>query len=261
MLGKFQPFGEDLEEETAEVVVVCRGDRADRQQQLGRRAAQGDACGLQRLGFGAVAVGPVEDLGQGRGDLLGQTSRYELVAHALDRFLALAFLLQTGERRLQDLGRRLLEASLALAVEVDRRAVQAQQQRRRFDRGGFGAIVFPREVEIGELFLAAHFPQEVGVERLGLALGLVEQRLRFRFAEGEEHGVALDLQPAAGRKLDVQRGLLLRDERAGLEGAGLFEKDEHGTMSNGLIAGSLPEIGAMAEKTRRSGSSFPRTGR
>ena len=89
----------------------------------------GVAGGLfQRLDLDGVAVRLVQQLVQARLELLRQPKRGQLlqVARLLQRLLALA--LDARERGLERIGRRGLVASLALSVEVHRRAVQAQQQ-------------------------------------------------------------------------------------------------------------------------------------
>jgi hypothetical protein len=99
----------------------------------------------------------------------------EFPDHALDGRGLLALLFQAGQRRLQDVRRRLAEAAAALAVEVDRRRVQAQQHGRRLHRIGFGAVVFGGEFLEAELGFAADFPEEIDVDAFGLGFGALQQ--------------------------------------------------------------------------------------
>jgi hypothetical protein len=174
--------------------------------------------GCGRGGRAAAAAG---------GELGRQAAGDELGAHALDRGGLLALLLEAGERGLEDVGGGLAEAPAALAVEPDRRRVQAQQQGGRFDRGGCAALVFGGEVGEGEFVLAADFPEELDVQAFGLGLGAREQVGRAGLAEFHQHMGALELHPLAVGVLDLQRGVVIGEDGPGLEGPVLFIQHEH----------------------------------
>ena len=78
-----------------------------------------------------------------------------------DLGLDLLLLLDRGQRLLQDLGRRLLEAALAGAAEVVRRLEQAQQRRRLLRQRGIGAEIVARQVGEAEFVLGREFPGQV----------------------------------------------------------------------------------------------------
>ena len=133
--GKVRALREILEQEAAEVVIVRVRHGAAMLQQ-----AQRGQAGLARrrlpapwfpAGCGRACRAVARSSG---GELGGQRAGLEFADHALDGQRLLALLFQAGQRGLQNVGRRLAEAALALAVEIDRRRMQAQQHRRRFDR-------------------------------------------------------------------------------------------------------------------------------
>jgi hypothetical protein len=85
------------------------------------------------------------------------------------------FLLDGGQRLLQDLGGRLLEAPLACAAEVVRRLVQAKQRGCLLgQRGVLGKIV---ACQVGKTKFAfgCEFPGQRQIDGLGQRLALREQ--------------------------------------------------------------------------------------
>src|SRR5207344_3641322 len=101
--------------------------------------------------------------------------------------------LETGERGLQRFRRRRLEATLPLAMEIDRRRVQLQEDARRLERRRGMAVVLGGELGESELGFAACFPQEVGVELRRRPLGPLEEVGEPRLAEPQQDVSALDL--------------------------------------------------------------------
>jgi hypothetical protein len=194
----------------------------------GRRLAGFGAGGFEGLGFEAVAVGLVEQLADQRAELFGQRAGEELVAHALDGGGLLLLFLEAGEGGLEDFGGGLAEAAAALAVEVDRRGVEAQQHGGGFDRAGFVAEVFAGEVDEGEFVVAADFPQELGVEAFGLGFGALQQLARRGLGEAHQNVVALQFEALAVGRFHLQGGVVVGQDGAGLEGTILFEEQIHG---------------------------------
>ena len=140
----------------------------------------------------------------------------------------LALLLEAGEGGLEDFGGGLAEAAAALAVEVDRRGVEAQQHGGGFDRAGFVTEVFAGEVDEGEFVVAADFPQELGVEAFCLGLGTLQQLARRGLGEAHQNVVALQFEALAVGRFHLQGGVVVSQDGAGLEGTILFEEQIHG---------------------------------
>ena len=76
---------EILVEETLEVVVVCRADRAAAVEQVQRGDTQLAARGFERLGLETVAVGLAKQLVEQRLELGRQAESLQLANHAFDR--------------------------------------------------------------------------------------------------------------------------------------------------------------------------------
>jgi hypothetical protein len=152
----------------------------------------------------------------------------EFVDHALDGRRLLALLFQTGQRGLQDFGRRLAEAAAALAVEMDRRRMQAQQHRCRLHGIRFGAVVLGGEILEAELLFAADFPEEIDVDAFRFRLRPFQQFAGCRCGETQQDVGGLDLAALARGQLDLQRGHVVGQHAAGTEGAVLFKQDIHG---------------------------------
>ena len=136
--------------------------------------------------------------------------------------------LDAGARRLQCLRRSGLVASLPLLVEMHRRGVQAQRQRRGFARRRRPAEIFPRELGKPELRLTAHLPQEVGIDPGRDRLRIGEQYRRRRTRETQQYVRRLELQALAGNRFDLERGIVVGEDGAGLERAVVLEKNMHG---------------------------------
>jgi hypothetical protein len=164
---------------------------------------------------------------QQRRKLGRQRAGLEFAGHALDGQRLLALLLQPGQRRLEDVGRRLAEAALALAMEMNRRGMQPQQDGRRLDRLRGAAAIFPRQFLEAEFGLAADLPEEFRLDAFRFRLGALEQFARRRGCKAQQHVGGLHLDALAGAGFDLERGRVVGEHGAGLESAVLFEQDIH----------------------------------
>ena len=105
-----------------------------------------------------------------------------------------------------------------------------QTDRERCSFGGLGhaAEVFAGELGKCELALAAHLPQEIRVELRSEGLRICKQCRGRGVGKAQQDVRGLDLEPLAGRGLDLQRGIVIGEDGAGLERAVVLEKDVHG---------------------------------
>ena len=97
-----------------------------------------------------------------------------------------------------------------------------------FDRARYLTVVFLREVDKTEFVFAADFPQKFGVEAFGFGFGAVEQITGRRLGETHQNVVALQLEALAVGRFDLQGGVVVGQDGAGLEGTVLFEEQIHG---------------------------------
>jgi hypothetical protein len=225
--GKGRAFRELFMQEAAVVQVVGRPDRAALEQQLRRGQAGITTGGFEGLGFRLVAIGRIKQRVGQRGDFRRQTECLEFADPALDGERLLALLFQAGQRRREDVGRRLAEAALALAVEIDGRGVHGQQHRRRLDRGGVVSVVITGKIEKRKLAIACALPEEIRFDLLGQRCRLLQQGARRRLLETQQHRGGLDLAALAGGHLDLQRAVVVGHDAARLEAAILFEQYIH----------------------------------
>jgi hypothetical protein len=218
---------ETARQEAFQVPGVGRGDRAARQQQPQRRRFQFVRGLLDRLVLGRIAVGAQQQPGAERADRLGQAAGHEVgdVPGAL-LFLRLAAG-HRRQRRLQHVGRRRAEASLGLAVEVQRGAMHAQQDGRGLHRAGLVSEVVAREVLEAEFLLRRALPEEVQVDSGRLQPRLLEQLRAGRPLEAQQHVAGLDLAAPAPGQLDLERTVGRRQHRADLQVAFLLEQKLH----------------------------------
>ena len=70
-------------------------------------------------------------------------------------------------------------------------------------------------------------PQEIRIELRGELVSLVQQRLRTRRGETKQHLVGLDLEAFARGRFDLQRGIVVGEDRAGLQCAVVLKKSVH----------------------------------
>src|SRR5207344_2568808 len=96
-----------------------------------------------------------------------------------------------------------------------------------FGRARRTSVVIGGEIAEGEFALATGLPQEVRVELGRERLRFRDERRRRRSGEAQQHVRCLDLEPFARRRLDLQRGVVVDEDAAGLERAVVLEKDVH----------------------------------
>jgi hypothetical protein len=254
MCGEVGAVREVLEQEAAKLVVVGTADRAALLQQCRNREPRLGAGRFQRLGFDAVAVRLVQQRLQQGFELGRQAAGLEFFDHALAQQCLLAFLLLTGERGAQDFWWRLAKAALALAMEIHRRRMQAQQQRSGFDGVGFVPVVVGGQLFETEFVVGAGFPEKVGVYTAAGFVGTFHQLGRGRLDEAQQYIRALDLGALAGRQLDLQRGVVVGKDLAGLETAVFFKQDVHQTRGGEAAAGT-----GRGPKCQVSSTTMPKT--
>ena len=153
--------------------------------------------------------------------------RTELV-DATGHLLRLALLaLDRGERGLQRIRRRLAVAALAALVEEHRRRGEGHRDGGGLDRQRRMPEVLPREIGEAEFVVAGDLPQEVRIKLPRLHLRFGDERRRRRLRVPQQHRGRLDLQTLAGRGLDLQRRIVVGQDRAGLQLAVVLEEDMH----------------------------------
>ena len=127
------------------------------------------------------------------------------------------------ERRLG----RSLEAAFRALVEVHRRAVQPEENSRRFDGRGLATDVIARERLEIELRHARALPQEVDIDFLCEAPRLCQQLARRRLLERKQHAARAHLAAPAMRALDLEGRWRLGEDRTCLELALLLVEHVH----------------------------------
>lgn len=207
--------------------LVGRVDRARTLQQVERRALRGARGVDHGLVFGGVLVGLEEDLVELLAHRRGTHAFGQLPGPLGDLRLDGFLLLDGGQRLLHDLGRRLLEASLACAAEVVRRLEHTEQcgcllgERRlvgEIFRGQFGKAEFAFRREL---------PGEVEVHGGGERARLGDQLGGRRLLETQHDVGALDLDALARLELDLRRRFGLRQHAAAEVLAGFFKQYKH----------------------------------
>ena len=216
-----------LVQKALEMQMIGRLDGAAFEQQLRRRQTGFAAGRLESLGFRLVAVRRVEQgVGQ-RANFRRQPKFLEFGDPGIHRQRLLALLFQTGQRRRENLGRRLAEAAFAFAVKIDGRRVHSQQHRSRFDRRRIVAVVIAGEIEKRELAVIDAFPQEIRLDLFGERRRLFQQVARRWLVETQQYRRGLDLAALAGRHFDLQGAIVVGHDTAGLEAAIFFEQYIH----------------------------------
>ena len=152
----------------------------------------------------------------------------------MDLLLLQSLFLHARKRRFEGVGGRGTKAAFAFAVEVHRRRLQLDQDRRGFQRIGRMAAIFACQVSETELRFAAALPQEIGIYLGGLRFGLAHEFGERRRLEAQQHARCLDLVPLAVRRLHLQRRVALCEHGADLERAGLFVQHVHGFKAEGV---------------------------
>ena len=222
------------------MVVVRRRDRAALGQERQGVRPRRLACGGNCLPLQRILVGLVEKHRELRAQRVGQPVRAQFVAPR-SHLLRLALLaLDRRERGLERIRRRPAVPALAPLVEVHRRAGE-----RHGNGGGFGghrrmAVIVARELGESELVVRTDFPQEIRIELPGKVLRIGEKRRRRGIRVAQQDRGRLDLQALAGRGLDLQRRVVVGENRPGLELALVLEKDVHGNLRWGQPPAGRP---------------------
>jgi hypothetical protein len=155
---------------------IGRLDGTALEQQLRRRQPGFGAGRLKGLGFRLVAIRRVEQgIGQ-RADFRRQAEFLQLVDPAFHRERLLTLFFKTGQSSCENVGRRLAEAALAFAVEIDGRGVQGKQHRRRFDRCGIVSVVITGKIKKRKFAIVHALPQEIRFDFFGQRCRLFEHR-------------------------------------------------------------------------------------
>ena len=228
---KARAFRKVLEQEALPVELVGRGDGAGFLQQIKRRGV-GGARGIDHgLVFGAVLVRLEQDLVELVANWRRTLAAPEFVGPGGDLRRDLLFLLDGGERLLQDFGRRFLEPALAGAAEIMRRVVQAEQRGglllRRGGLGGVSAEILARQFGKAEFLVAGEFPGQVQVDFFNQALAGGDEFGGRGFFELQQRIGCLDLDALARVEFDLQRTIGFRQNPAGQELAGFFKQYKH----------------------------------
>jgi hypothetical protein len=93
----------------------------------------------------------------------------------------LAFPFEAGEGSLENFGRGLAETTFALAMKIDRRRMQGQQERSGFKRRGDVAEVLVGKIRKRKLAVTDTLPEKIGLDIGSQSLRLIEQSRRCRF--------------------------------------------------------------------------------
>ena len=217
-----------LKQKMIEMEFVRRRQRAATLENARRRQLQLFAGRFERLPFEAVLVRRIEQGRHQRLERFRQTAGHEFVDVTLLLLGEQALFLDAGQRRLQRLGRRRLVASLALLVEIHRRAVQPQQQAGGFHCNRCVAEVFAAQLVEIEFVAAAAFPHEIDIDRVGAFLRRVHEGRQRGLVEAQQYRRSLDLGTLAVRRFNLQRAVVVGENGADLEAAVLFVKYIHG---------------------------------
>ena len=172
---EIRPFRKLLVEKATVMQVIGRFDRPALEEQLGGTEIDfGTGC-FKRFGLALVAVRRIEQrIGQ-RTNFGWKTKLFQLADPAFNRDCLLTLLFKTGQSSCENVGRRLAEAALAFAMEIDGRGVQGKQHRRRFDRGGVVSVVITGKIQKRKFAITDALPQEIGLDLPGQRRRLLEQ--------------------------------------------------------------------------------------
>src|SRR5439155_19524671 len=239
----------ELVQEALEVVLVRVVEQAATLEEPCRAEPAIPAGLLQGARLRLVAVRRVKQLVLQRGNFPGTLEARERLRPRLLLGEHALFLFQAGERELEGrLGRR-LEAALAAALEVHRRAVQLEQDAGRLDRTRLAPDVLASESLEVEFRRAGALPQKVDLEAFGKALRLGEQLARGWLLEAEKHAGGPNLGAPAVRALHLERGRGLREHRSHFELALLLVQHVH--VSTPQSSGRVPgRWGNSADRDR-----------
>jgi hypothetical protein len=105
----------------------------------------------------------------------------------------LTLFFKTGQSSCENVGRRLAEAALAFAVEIDGRGMQGKQHRRRFDRRGVVSVVITGKIQKRKFAIADALPEEIGLDLFGQRRRLLQQVAAEGFSKRNSTVAALIL--------------------------------------------------------------------
>ena len=251
---KARALGEVLEQKALPVELVGGVDGSRLLQQVQRRGVRGTAGLDHGLVLGRVLVGLEQNLVKLVADGLRAFAPAQLRGPLLDLSEDGLFLLDGGQRLLQDLGRGLFEAALACAAEVVRCVVQAEQRTGLLGQGGVLGEIVARQVGKAEFVFGSEFPGQVQFNGLGHGLGLGDEFCRGGFFELQEDVGGLDLDPFARVQLHLGGGIGFGQDTAGEKFAGFFKQCVHG---GDCPMGASGYPGSRAYDPRRALSARP----
>ena len=244
---KARALGEVVQQKALPVELVARINGARLLQQIQRCGVRG-AAGLHHgFVFGRVLVGTEQNFVELFANRCGADTLSELFGPFGNLRQHGFFLLDGGQRLLQDVGRGLLETPLARAAEVVRRLVQAKQRGGLLGQRGVLGKIITCQIGKAKFALGGEFPGELQVNGLRQHLALCEQVGGRGLFELEQDMGRLGLDPFARVELDLGRGFSLGEDAAGQKFAGFFKQCVHG--------GHCP---MRASRARRAGLSAPK---
>src|SRR5664279_5384687 len=105
--------------------------------------------------------------------------------------------------------------------------MKGKQQRSRFDRRGFVSEIVVGKITKSKLAIASTLPEKIRFNTLSHGLGQAQQFARRRGRIAQENIGRFDLDALAGGRLDLQRAVVVGQDRGRLEGAVFFENKVH----------------------------------
>ena len=226
-IGRKPPaLGEVLHQETGQQIVRHRRNAAGGSHQTQGRLVGVAAGGVQGFPFQGVFVRAVQERHQLAAQRLGDVSGAQLGGPFVDLQLLLATFFLAGQRGLEGVFRRGFVVATALAVEIHRRAMQAQGDGGGLDgRRRMAPVIGGQRFKL-EFIRAAAFPQEIHVDVRRGGFGL-RQKVRQRRSELQQHMGGFDFAALAVRRFDLQAGVGGGHDGANLEAAVFFVKHIH----------------------------------
>ena len=221
-------LGEVVQQKALPVKLVGRGNRPGLLQQLQRRGLR-LAAGLDHgFVFRGVFVRPEQNFVELLANGLRALAADQLGRPGIHLCLQLLFLLDRGQRLLQDFCRRFLKPPFARAAKVMRRTKQRHQHAGLLDQAGVGREVVLGNLGKAKLGLGGKFPGQVQLHLGRLRLGLGQQLRRAGLVKLQKDVGGFDLDPFARVQLDLGGGIGLGKDAAGEKFSGIFKQCVHG---------------------------------